>query len=65
MKIDLKISYHLICIKEGDDWKTIIRCSYRLYEFLVMPFELTNTLTSLQNMINHILKDLLDEGIVF
>jgi hypothetical protein len=42
-KIDLKNSYHLIWIKEGNEWKTAFRCRYRLYEFLVIPFGLTNT----------------------
>jgi hypothetical protein len=32
-KIDLKNVYHLIRIKEGDEWKTACRCRYSLYEF--------------------------------
>ena len=31
-KIDLKNGYHLICIKEGDEWKTAFRCRYGLFE---------------------------------
>jgi hypothetical protein len=63
-KIDLKNGYHLIRIKDGDEWQNAFRCRYGLYEFLVMPFGLTNALASFQDMTNHILKDLLDNGVV-
>jgi uncharacterized membrane protein len=63
-KIDLKNGYHLIRIKEGDEWNTAVRCRYGLYEFLVIPFGLTNVPASFQAMMNHMLKDLLDKGVV-
>jgi hypothetical protein len=63
-KIDLKNSYHLICINEVDECKTIFRCRYGLYKFLVMPFRLTNGPASFQDMMNRILKDLLHKGVV-
>jgi hypothetical protein len=63
-KIDLKNGYHLICIKEGDGWKTAFRCRYGLYKFLVMPFGLTNAPASFRDMMNHILEDLLDKGVI-
>jgi hypothetical protein len=63
-KIDLKNGSHLIRIKEGDAWKTAFCGRDRLSEFLVMPFKLTNALASFQDMMNHILKDLLDKSIV-
>jgi hypothetical protein len=62
--IDFKNGYHLICIKEGDEWKIAFRCRYRLYKLLVMPFGLANTQASFQDMVNHILKDLLDKGVI-
>jgi hypothetical protein len=63
-KIDLKNGYDLIGIKEGDEWKPAVDCHYGLYQFPVMPFGLTNAPARFQDMMNHILKDLLDTGVV-
>jgi len=63
-KIDLKIGYHLVRIKDGDEWKTAFRTRYGLYKFLVMPFRLCNAPAMFQDMINYIFCDLLDQGLV-
>ena len=47
-KIDLQNTYHLLHIKEGDEWKTMFRTHYGSFEFLVMPFGLTNAPASFQ-----------------
>ena len=31
-KIDLHHAYHLVCITNGDEWKTVFRTCYRLFE---------------------------------
>ena len=61
-KIDLKNGYHLIRIKEGDEWKTAFRCRYGLFEYTVMPFGLVNAPGTFQGMINNIFRDMLDQG---
>src|SRR5690606_33341492 len=63
-KLDLKNGYHLIRIKEGDEWKTAFRTRYGHYEYTVMPFGLVNAPATFQNMINSILRELLDEGVI-
>jgi len=63
-KIDLKWGYNLIRIKEGDEWKTAFQSRYGLYEYLVMPFGLANAPATFHNMINEVLRDLIDQGVV-
>ena len=40
--LDLCHVYHLVCIAEGDKWKTAFCTHYGSFEWMVMPFRLTN-----------------------
>jgi len=62
--MDLKNRFHLIRIKEGDEWKTAFHTRYGLYKFLVMPFGLSKAPATFQDMMNHIFRDMLDLGLL-
>lgn len=63
-KIDLCGAYNLVCIKEGDKWKTAIRTRYEHFEYNVMPFGLTNIPAIFQHLMNDIFRDFLDDFVV-
>jgi len=50
----------LVCIADGDEWKTAFRTRYGSFEWSVMPFGLTNAPTAFQQFMNDIFSDLLD-----
>src|SRR5438876_5947578 len=63
MKLDLWGAYNLVCIKEGDEWKTVFRSWFGHFKWLVMPLGLTNALAAFQGLMNDILRECLDRFI--
>ena len=59
-KIDLRSGYWQIPVRTGDVHKTAFKTRWGLYEFLVMPFGVTNAPAQFMGMMNHLLRDYLD-----
>jgi len=60
-KIDLPSGYHQITIKEEDLSRTTFRNCYGNYEFVVFPFELTNSPETFMCLMNIIFHQYLDK----
>ena len=63
-KIDLCHAYHLVRIAEGDEWKTVFRTRHGTFEWLVMPFGLSNAPSCFQRFMNDIFRDLLNVTVI-
>ncbi|KAJ8370954.1 hypothetical protein SKAU_G00109820 [Synaphobranchus kaupii] len=62
-KLNLRNAYHLVRIREGDEWKTAFNTPLGHYEYLVVPFGLTNAPAVFQGMVNDVLRDLLGKSV--
>ncbi len=62
-KLDLRNAYHLVRIREGDEWKTAFNTPRGHFEYLVMPFGLSNSPAVFQALFNDVLKDMVDQFI--
>ena len=63
-KIDLRSRYHQLRIRRSNIPKTTFVTRYRLYEFTVMSFGLTNTPAYFMYLMNKVFMEYLDKFVV-
>jgi hypothetical protein len=60
----LRSSYHQVRIKDEDINKTTFKTKYGHYEFVVVPFGLTNAPTTFMCLMNGIFRQYLDNFVI-
>jgi hypothetical protein len=63
-KIELRYGYHQVQIKHEDIQKIAFRTRYSHYEFVVVPFGLTNAFATFMCLMNNVLGKFLDKFVL-
>ncbi len=63
-KLDLRTAYNLVRIREGDEWKTAFITRSGHYEYLVMPYGLSNAPSVFQEFMNEVFREFLHRSVI-
>ncbi|KAL0192201.1 hypothetical protein M9458_010497, partial [Cirrhinus mrigala] len=63
-KLDLRSTYNLVRIREGDEWKTAFITPTGHYEYLVMPYGLSVSPSVFQTFMNEVFQEFLHRFVV-
>ena len=64
LNIELRLEYHQVCIKEEEIYKIDFRSRYGHYEFVVVPFGLTNASATFMCLMKSVLHPYLDKFVI-
>ena len=63
-KIDLRTGYHQLRVRETEIPKATFRTRYGHFEFMVMPFELTNEPIAFMDLMHRVFQPYIDQFVV-
>ncbi len=63
-KLDLRSAYNLVRIREGDEWKMAFITPSGHYEYLVMPYGLSNAPSVFQEFMNEVFREFLHRSVI-